>query len=254
MAARELGRLHSVAAMLTGKCSLKCDGCVFSGRLERSDLSEQAVRNLVEGIGEKDTVILTGGEPTLHPRFFDIVSMIAKKRPLLIRVVTNAVSFTRTPQSAEKFASSFKQAVGSANAELVMSVDPQHEKSLGVGERGLQRQSLMAWRFREACRKIGVNHVYCVHGTPGEKTAAKTLIEQASGRYGLPLKPESNYLGILNGGRWVGKGELSVYSAAPVVFVDYLGNVHRSESDFVQGSRPKGDLKLEPLSRVRDRL
>jgi uncharacterized radical SAM superfamily Fe-S cluster-containing enzyme len=59
---------------------------------------------LVRSEGEPDVVQISGGEPTIHPRFFDILAA-AKARPIRhLMINTNGVRIAREPGFAERLA------------------------------------------------------------------------------------------------------------------------------------------------------
>lgn len=76
-------------------CNLHCEWC-YQGSVVQSTntMSYQLAEKLVDlssGLGAKN-VILIGGEPTLHPRFLDIVRYIRSKG-LNVSLVSNSIKF-----------------------------------------------------------------------------------------------------------------------------------------------------------------
>ena len=60
---------------------------------------------LVASEGEPDLVQLSGGEPTIHPRFFDILDAV-KRRPIRhVMINTNGVRIAQDPAFVERLAS-----------------------------------------------------------------------------------------------------------------------------------------------------
>ncbi|HEY9218823.1 MAG TPA: radical SAM protein [Phenylobacterium sp.] len=102
---------HSCLAIveINEACNLSCPVC-FAG----SSVHHQAHRPLAEvermldvvvaSEGEPDLVQLSGGEPTIHPQFFEILAA-AKARPIRhLMVNTNGLRIAREPGFAEKLA------------------------------------------------------------------------------------------------------------------------------------------------------
>ena len=59
---------------------------------------------LVASEGEPDLVQLSGGEPTIHPQFFEILDA-AKRRPIRhVMINTNGLRIAREPGFAERLA------------------------------------------------------------------------------------------------------------------------------------------------------
>ena len=71
---RERRLLHSVSLELTFQCNLHCYYC-YNDRLKTGNmLSLDQYRVLLRDLAEMQTLflMLTGGEPMLHPDFFEI--------------------------------------------------------------------------------------------------------------------------------------------------------------------------------------
>ncbi len=102
---------HSCLTLIevTDRCNLTCPTCYASsspthGRhrtLEEIGLMLDAI---VASEGEPDVVQLSGGEPTIHPEFFQILD-IAKTKPIKhLMVNTNGVRIANDPEFAERLA------------------------------------------------------------------------------------------------------------------------------------------------------
>ena len=76
---------------LTDRCNLKCEFCYNSLEHKSSELSYDEVIRILHQLREAGTLFLTltGGEPTLHPRFFDIARE-ARDMGFALEVITNA--------------------------------------------------------------------------------------------------------------------------------------------------------------------
>lgn len=84
----KLNRNISAHIFLTLQCNLNCQYCV-----NQANPKESKIKKYIFSPGEKwvsainrmkKSVILTGGEPTLHPDFIKIVNNINKKIPIII--------------------------------------------------------------------------------------------------------------------------------------------------------------------------
>lgn len=80
----------SVQIQLTDRCNLRCEFCYNSLVHKEAELSFDEVCDILDQIRALGTlyVCLTGGEPTLHPRFFDICREI-KARGFALEMITN---------------------------------------------------------------------------------------------------------------------------------------------------------------------
>jgi MoaA/NifB/PqqE/SkfB family radical SAM enzyme len=87
--------IKKVVLELTTCCNLSCHYCIYSvsnNSCSFGFLSKKALYNLIDKFSEKDIykVVLTGGEPTLHPDFLDISRYAISKIPK-VSVCTNGV-------------------------------------------------------------------------------------------------------------------------------------------------------------------
>ena len=90
-------------------CNLRCPVCYASSGPERQqfrtlDQIEKMLDAVVRNEGHPDVVQLSGGEPTFHPNFFEIVEM-AKARPIRhLMVNTNGVRIAQEEDFARRLA------------------------------------------------------------------------------------------------------------------------------------------------------
>ncbi len=77
--------------LLTEKCNLHCPMCIRGKQQGRTiDYSQLKLLSFVSRI-QDDVIILTGGEPTLHPQFSEIVRYFSNKCKLVV-VTTNGTT------------------------------------------------------------------------------------------------------------------------------------------------------------------
>lgn len=102
---------HSCLAILevNEACNLSCPVCFTDSSVKRTghrDLAtiEKMMDTLVASEGEPDLVQISGGEPTIHPQFFEILDA-AKRRPIRhLMVNTNGVRIARESDFAARLA------------------------------------------------------------------------------------------------------------------------------------------------------
>lgn len=92
---------------VTDACNLHCPTCYANSGPQRQSHRplEQIVLMLdlaVRNEGEPDVVQISGGEPTLHPRFFDILDEAAKRPIQHLMVNTNGVRIANDPEFARR--------------------------------------------------------------------------------------------------------------------------------------------------------
>lgn len=94
---------------LTDRCNLTCPTCYASssphhGRHRTLEEIERMLDVIVANEGEPDVVQLSGGEPTIHPQFFEVLDA-AKARPIKhLMVNTNGIRIAQDPGFAERLA------------------------------------------------------------------------------------------------------------------------------------------------------
>jgi uncharacterized radical SAM superfamily Fe-S cluster-containing enzyme len=95
---------------VTDHCNLACPVCYAgSGPTRQTHRSFEVVERMLDAVvaneGEPDVVQISGGEPTLHPQFFDILDA-AKRRPIKhLMVNTNGIRIANEAGFAERLAS-----------------------------------------------------------------------------------------------------------------------------------------------------
>ena len=102
---------HSCLAIIevNEACNLSCPVCFADSSVKRTGHRslaqiEALLDVLVASEGEPDLVQFSGGEPTLHPQFFEILAA-AKRRPIRhLMINTNGLRIAREPGFAERLA------------------------------------------------------------------------------------------------------------------------------------------------------
>jgi organic radical activating enzyme len=83
-------KLNQIALFITGKCTLACAHCLASN-IPKEDLEFEEIKKLLESVDNCEIITITGGEPTLHPRFKEIV-LLAAKHAKTIWIGTNGLT------------------------------------------------------------------------------------------------------------------------------------------------------------------
>jgi len=95
---------------ITDRCNLTCPTCYAMssphyGRHRSVEEVERMLDIVVTNEGEPDVVQISGGEPTIHPDFFEILDL-AKKKPIKhLMVNTNGIRIAKDFAFAERLAS-----------------------------------------------------------------------------------------------------------------------------------------------------
>jgi hypothetical protein len=94
---------------ITDHCNLECPVCYAASGPSRPQYRtlaeiERMLDAVVRNEGQPDVVQISGGEPTLHPDFFQVLDM-AKARPIKhLMVNTNGIRIAREPEFAARLA------------------------------------------------------------------------------------------------------------------------------------------------------
>lgn len=102
---------HSCLTLVevTDRCNISCPTCYAMssphyGRHRSLAEIEAMLDTIVASEGEPDVVQISGGEPTIHPQFFEILD-IAKRKPIRhLMVNTNGIRIASDPGFAERLA------------------------------------------------------------------------------------------------------------------------------------------------------
>lgn len=93
-------RVRNVTIAVTHRCNIRCQMCYFHKQLDGTcDLALSSYKRIIDSVkGTRPCIILTGGEPFLHP---DLVNMVryAKKSGLSTQIFTNGTLLN--PQAAD---------------------------------------------------------------------------------------------------------------------------------------------------------
>ena len=93
---------HSCVPLLeiTPACDLACPDCLTAGRVP-APLSLDEVGRVVDRLlaceGRLNMLTLTGGEPTMHPRFLEVVDAVLRPEIGIVSVSTNGLRLAREP-------------------------------------------------------------------------------------------------------------------------------------------------------------
>jgi uncharacterized radical SAM superfamily Fe-S cluster-containing enzyme len=102
---------HSCLTLLeiTERCNLQCPICYaesspHSGSWRSLEQIDRMLNAIVRNEGEPDIVQISGGEPTIHPQFFEILDLVKTKPIKHIMVNTNGLRIAQDRAFAERLA------------------------------------------------------------------------------------------------------------------------------------------------------
>ncbi len=151
---------ESIAFHITDRCQLNCDHCLRDPGLKALDLEVDLIADILDQAKDLyniSHVALTGGEPTLHPGFIEIIDAIVD-RHMTWHVVTNAHDFQRTIASLDARPSRL-DALTAFNFSLDGATEEIHD---GIREEGSFRNLMRAVTLCES-RGIGFLLQMCVN-------------------------------------------------------------------------------------------
>src|SRR5258706_1771688 len=95
---------------ITDRCNLTCPTCYAMssphyGRHRTIEEVERMLDIIVANEGNPDVVQIIGGEPTVHPDFFEILDIAKKKTIRHLMVNTNGVRIAKNPEFTRRLAS-----------------------------------------------------------------------------------------------------------------------------------------------------
>ncbi|MFC0211812.1 radical SAM protein [Paenibacillus chartarius] len=138
---------HSCLTLVevTDRCNLQCPICYADSSPHREtwrslETIERMLDAIVRNEGEPDIVQISGGEPTIHPQFFDILDL-AKSKPIKhLMVNTNGLRIAQDREFVRKLASYMP------GFELYLQFDSFEEEALrelrGVDLREVRRKAI----------------------------------------------------------------------------------------------------------------
>lgn len=191
---------------ITQRCNLTCPTCYADSSPERDEtMSYEAFVALIEsliakGKGDADVIALSGGEPTIHPRMFDMIEAALDRGFQQVYINTNGVKLAR-PEFADRVA-----AFGS-RVSVYLQFDGFRERTLKV-LRGRDDLQALKMRALAHCESRGIATVPVMTMTPDvnddevgaflalgsshRRSVRKVMIQPAmySGRYENPQRIE----------------------------------------------------------------
>jgi uncharacterized radical SAM superfamily Fe-S cluster-containing enzyme len=140
---------HSCIGLIevTERCNLRCPTCYAEsgpmvGKHRSLDEIERMLDALVANEGEPDVVQISGGEPTIHPKFFEILDLARTKPIRHLMVNTNGLRIGQDRRFVERLAQ-YKKGL-----EIYLQFDSFEEAPLralrGEDLRGTRDAALMA--------------------------------------------------------------------------------------------------------------
>ena len=83
---------------ITDVCNLACPICMADNSSKgfiRSDIFSQIIDNLVAAEGTLENITLSGGEPTLHPEFWELITISDRPEITRVSLVTNGLTIAQ---------------------------------------------------------------------------------------------------------------------------------------------------------------
>jgi uncharacterized radical SAM superfamily Fe-S cluster-containing enzyme len=147
LCANHSNRINLPVFSITNDCNLDCPICFTYNRPDRKyfkspDDIDRILDHIEEKNGIPEVINVTGGEPTLHPDFFEIIRRIRARGAVRLTVNTNGIIVAGNESFAERIAESGAQMVLSLN-----TFDP--EKSRMIHGRDISGEKKRALEYFE---------------------------------------------------------------------------------------------------------
>ncbi len=121
---------HTCLAVLeiTDSCNLNCNICYANSKASKNfvplDKIQSMINTAIQNEGTQDVLQISGGEPTLHPKFFDILDLCKKSNIRHLMLNTNGVKIAEDEHFTKQLASYMP------NFEIYLQFDSLNPKSL----------------------------------------------------------------------------------------------------------------------------
>lgn len=138
---------------ITAKCNLECPMCFASSAPGLKHLSYddccRAIDYLVVAEGQPEVLQLSGGEPTIHPRFLDVLAYAAERPIDIVMINTNGVRLARDRRFLEAVAKHCRR------VEVYLQFDGFDDAVY----QSLRGEPLLETKLQciEACGEVGLN-------------------------------------------------------------------------------------------------
>ncbi len=87
---------------ITSVCNLKCIHCYNDSGKEKNEISVESFQNILAAYDNKEfSLTISGGEPLLHPKFWELIMLAKEKGVSDILIITNGTQITE--EIAKKF-------------------------------------------------------------------------------------------------------------------------------------------------------
>jgi Fe-coproporphyrin III synthase len=119
---RALARLPLVTLYLTERCNSRCVSCDY-WRYGKTDVSVESVARLIPDLQELQTqvVLVSGGEPLLHPNWIEIAELL-RGAGLRLWLLTSGLSLAKYANRVMQLFESVTVSLDAADAESYMAI------------------------------------------------------------------------------------------------------------------------------------
>lgn len=167
---RDIPSLRYLHLLVTRRCNLSCKHC-FLGQARAEDMNISLFKMIIEDFASIGglRLLVSGGEPTMHPEFFNLNSLLAEQ-PFRTILITNGVTLSAEhPQKIEKL--NFE--------EIQISLDgleDSHDKLRGKGS--FEKTIKAAEKVKMAGKSLSIATIITAYNRnefPQLKTIVSTL-------------------------------------------------------------------------------
>ena len=147
---------------ITNHCNLECPICIVQNR-NNYNMSRDEMGRILDGLIEKEgsleTINFSGGEPTLHPQFMELLDMaVAREEISRVSISTNGLRCATDPQFCDELAK--------RGAYVSLQLDAMSNPALRVLRGPGDQRAAITTRPRQS-RKIRCAHHHRLHRRKG---------------------------------------------------------------------------------------
>ena len=207
--------------LVTWECDAKCPGCVYEKLLGKMHMPMTTFKCAANSISHFHEITLEGGEPTSHPKFWQMVELVAAKKPQWLQIISNGLRFSHTQKKARAFMSKLNKISTRTGTDVLLrlSVDDFHARALKGGEAEMARR--VANVLKVAPKRGNLEVQFCSQRAPRQSEGAVRK------KYGLPKDCTS--FGVWEHGKSGGTIQRTIITPK--------GHVFARESHLAEGSK-----------------
>lgn len=87
--------IKSINLEICNKCNLKCLHCFYKDKINKNEMSLEKINFIIKKLPHLDNVVITGGEPLLHSKIYQVLELFGKSNKITFIITTNGTVFDK---------------------------------------------------------------------------------------------------------------------------------------------------------------